>query len=362
MIACEYCYNFITQFHSFYENVKENQDFLVNELEARRKQEENASQDEATVHVEIEDPNLSENFNEILTETKEEIFVCHFCEKSFKNKTQLSTHFTKCSKNDVNLKTEKPSYRIIPKPHELTVSCDLCPPQALKFKNDQILALHMTEHDRYERIDQSRAERGLHSLIPCPNCERRFSLQDEYESHLKNHESGRLMTCELCGRSIVSSSLKTHLKLHFKRFCCEICSHTFRNRCDMQKHIRLNHDRPDSYECHYCLKRIRYKSALERHLEFCRGPGTVGPCIHCGERFASRSDRMYHVQKFHTGYVCRTCNIQLKGVTALKNHRKSEAHKKMSHEARLRREEMKQEKLLTKKPPLRKVTFGINIL
>lgn len=292
------------------------------------------------------------------------LFICDYCDKYFTTQTQITSHVIKCnaSRRKKNSKPERPSYRRVPKPHELIISCPLCPPNALKFKNHEILQLHLTEHDRFERIDQNRTERNLSSLMQCPNCERRFGIDEEFEAHLKNHQVGRFMTCELCGRSIVSSSLKTHLKLHFKRFCCEFCSHKFRNRCDLMKHIRLNHERPDNYECNFCRKKIKHKAALEKHLEFCRGPGTVGPCIHCGQKFLSRSDRMYHVQKFHLGYVCRMCNVQLEGVTALKNHRKSEEHKKKSYEARLRREQLKQEKLMTKKAPLRKVTFGINMI
>lgn len=417
MTVCEYCYNFITQFHEFYEIVKENQDYLENDINFIKIEQEIEPDvyDPEMVIKDEEDPIIMapvrvknekvaeapNNVSHIKKETKNSVyvvkndtivisdqliqkykaggsldsqvksrlkgkslFICDHCDKNFTNKTRIAAHVIKCNMNRLksSTKVERPSYRRVPKPHELTVPCPLCPPNALKFKNTEILSLHLTEHDRFELISQQSWASKKKTLMQCPHCERRFGNDDEFEAHLKNHKEGRFMTCELCGRSIVSSSLKTHLKLHFKRFCCEFCSHKFRNRSDLMKHIRLNHDRPDNYECHFCMKKIRHKPALEKHLEFCRGPGSVGPCVHCGQNFVTKSDRMYHVQKFHTGYVCRMCNLQLEGVTALKNHRKSEQHKNKSYEARMQREKLKQEKLLTKKAPLRKVTFGINLM
>uniref|UniRef100_A0A336KKV6 CSON011835 protein n=1 Tax=Culicoides sonorensis TaxID=179676 RepID=A0A336KKV6_CULSO len=401
VVICDYCYNFINEFYSFYENVKENQVYLKNELHTvdLDHKPDNLSEYEVQIvleteeigtEMEISDQNSKIN-NKSTTKKKSfqlsqsqimkykagapldkcdvkkldgnPLFICDNCDKFYTNKAVFTNHVMKCLNVSIKRRQfeDKPSYRKVPNPDELTISCHLCPSHAIKFKSEEILALHLTEHDRFDRIDQNRLNRGLPQLMQCPHCERRYGNPDEFKIHLKNHESGRFMTCELCGRSIITSCLKTHLKLHFKKFCCEFCSHKFRTRCDLMRHIRLNHERPEYYECHHCLKKIKHKSVLEKHLENCRGPNTVGPCVHCGETFSSKSDRMYHVQKYHIGYICRTCGIQVDGVTALKNHRKSDGHKQKSNEARMRREKLKQEKMTIKKEPLRKVTFGLYV-
>ncbi|XP_063699381.1 zinc finger protein 271-like [Culicoides brevitarsis] len=404
VFVCEFCYKFLNQFHDYYETVKENQEFLINEVAPKTikiaETDENEEfideivsyesypllvetvdvipEEETYITESLEDATRQEEFiidTEIIQRYKSgeifdpevneqlsQFFICDICDKYFVSKAQITGHMFKHlpfpqPKTNTG---DRPSYRRVPKPHELVISCPVCPSTAIKFKNNDILQLHLMEHDRFERLNQSRIERGLEALIECPHCERRFSVQDEFLAHLKNHEANRFMTCELCGRLIVSSSLKTHLKLHFKRYCCEFCSHKFRNRCDLVKHIQLNHERPQSYECQHCFKQIRHKTAMEKHLNFCKGPKSVGPCKHCGETFQSKSDRMYHVQKYHLGYVCKTCDMRLESVTALKNHRKSEEHRKMSYEAKIRRENLKQLQMTTKKTPLRKVIIAVN--
>ncbi|XP_063701515.1 histone-lysine N-methyltransferase PRDM16-like [Culicoides brevitarsis] len=366
-VVCVVCYNTIDQFHSYFITVAENQDKLTSELEEMLEEscsvKDNYEEWQETVeevgnYIEVNDENDSneeistknienlwiseENIQRIkegasldatLREkfSKEQLFICDFCNFYTFDKQRIESHLFECKDS---WELSKESYKN-PTPKELlTIQCPLCPSDALKMKNDRVLQLHLKEHADYERIDRERLERGFLPLIPCPKCERRLRTEAEFQLHLKKHEKDELMTCELCGRTTVTSNLRSHLRNHFKKIICEFCSKTFKNPGGLQKHIQAKHNGPEHFVCDRCNTKIRRELKFKEHLAVCRGPGTVWPCIHCGETFESNSHRHYHVKKFHIGYKCKTCGIETKSVTALKHHYKSETHRMKSQEKR----------------------------
>lgn len=393
VIVCIFCYNTIVQFHAYFVCVAENQEKLTSELEELLQEEvtrdEIKVEDDEEWHVLEEDivetsPGDIGNYIEIhageesdvdLTETTKnesfttkrskrfiisdemikkykegaslepslkeklakkynKLFICHFCEFYTFSKPRIVSHVLECKDTWCLPPKIRASYRTIPDKEMLTIPCPLCPSDALKMKNDRILQLHLTEHADFDRIDRDRLKRGCPPLIPCPRCERRLRTEIEFHSHLKKHANDELFTCELCGRTTLKSNLRSHLRNHFKKIICEFCSKVFKNPSGLQKHIKAKHSGPEFFVCDRCNMKIRREQKFKEHLSVCRGPGTVWPCIHCGETFESNSHRHYHVKKFHIGYKCKMCGVEVKSVTQLKHHYKSEAHKQRSQEKR----------------------------
>lgn len=279
---------------------------------------------------------LAKNYNRL--------YICDYCDSYHTfSKPRMINHVLECKDTTCLPPKQQASYNKAPEKDMLTVPCPLCPPDALKMKNERILQLHLKEHAAYARLDKDRNSRGAQfPLIQCTHCERRLRSESEFQSHLKKHENDELMTCELCGRTTVTSNLRSHLRHHFKRIICEFCSKVFKNPSGLQKHISAKHSGPEFFVCDRCNAKIRREQKFKEHLAVCRGPGTVWPCIHCGESFESNSHRHYHVKKFHIGYKCKMCAIEVKSVTQLKHHYKSEAHKQRSQE---KRAELAQNKL-----------------
>uniref|UniRef100_A0A336M813 CSON011839 protein n=1 Tax=Culicoides sonorensis TaxID=179676 RepID=A0A336M813_CULSO len=272
------------------------------------------------------------------------LYICDYCDYFYTfTKKRMVSHVLECKDTWSLPQKIRESFKTIPSKESLTIPCPLCPPDALKMKNEKILEFHLKEHADYDRIDKERLERGYPPLIPCPKCERRLRNEVEFHSHLKKHENDDLMTCELCGRTTVASNLRSHLRNHFKKIICEFCSKVFKNQSTLLNHINAKHNGPEFFECERCHTKIRREQKFQKHLEMCQGPGTVWPCIHCGETFKSNSNRHYHVKKFHIGYKCKMCGIEVKSVTQLKHHYKSEAHKQRSLK---KREELAQNKLI----------------
>lgn len=350
LLVCDYCHDFITKFHVFYEFVRENQERL--ELESCQIKEEVVSEATSVIApVKLKKrknaPSIKKNqlnlkqsvikelkngatLNPSLGLAPSNLYLCDHCDKYYSlHPKQILNHIRKCK--------DKKSFRKVPTQDELIVSCPLCPPHALKLKNDRVLELHLGEHSNFDRIDKSRVKAGQTPLIPCPNCERRFASTGEYLSHLKIHEKDAFMTCELCGRTTVAANLSAHLQNHFKKFCCEFCSLACKSQYDLQKHINRRHSGPQFFECFYCNLRIKRKVRLEKHLKNCRGPGTVWPCPHCGETFNGNNERKRHIRHRHIGFRCRICGIEFENVSSLNRHMKGEEHKTRSVEKRLAR-------------------------
>lgn len=370
VLVCDYCHDFISKFHIFFEFVKENQEKLT--LDTNKLREEVIFVPEEVIFEEITDtvsikqekkkrpPKLKKNQiklkESMIKELKQggslnptiankleslKLFICDHCDKYYAlhPKTMLN-HIMKCKDKSV---PQIPSYRRVPSKDELIVSCPLCPPHALKFVNDKVLQLHLGEHANFDRIDKIRREGFQSPLHACLHCERRFASDGEYKSHLKNHEKDAFMTCELCGRTTVAANLAAHLQNHFKKFFCEFCSLVCKSQYDLQKHINRRHTGPQYFECSFCLIRIKRKARLEKHELKCKGPGTISPCNHCGDTFQTNGERKKHIRRLHIGYHCRICQLEFENVSRLSRHTKSREHKEKSLEMRQQRARVKAE-------------------
>lgn len=378
VILCRYCYNTIDQFHLYFTAVAENQVKLeellheraaVDEIKIEQESHDEGARDaEVGNYIEVsgkpspivqkrskryaistymvrrykEGLPLEPALKAKLAKNYNKLYICHYCDYYTFHKPRLVNHVLECKDSSCSPPSQI-SYKTVPDKDLLVVPCPLCPPDALKMKNEKILQLHLKEHADFDRIDRDRIERGCQPLIPCPRCERRLRSQAEFLTHMKKHENDEFMTCELCGRTTVTTNLRSHLRNHFKKIICEFCSKVFKNPSGLQRHIVSKHSGPEFYLCEKCNRKIRRKKKFKEHLAVCRGPGTIWPCIHCGEKFESNSHRHYHVKKFHIGYKCKMCSIEVKSVTQLKHHYKSEAHKQRAQE---KRAEIAQSKLV----------------
>lgn len=394
VVVCDFCYNTIEQFHSFFRAVLENQEKLKMELQELLQEQETGevklefeeNDDDEEWHV-MNESDVEENFSsevgnfieksdlssmkkrekpprtkrftlpnhvvqkyksgapldadldEKLSKNQNKLYICDHCPNFHTiSKARMVCHVRECRnlsfKRRLSLKMS----------HEmLMISCPKCPSDALKMKNDEILQLHLQEHADVEELDRNRVLRGFPPLIPCPKCERRLRTDADFISHMQKHEIDDLMTCELCGRTTVKSNLRSHLRNHFKKIVCEFCSKVFKNQTNLKRHILAKHTNSELFVCDRCNMRIKRENKFKEHLSVCRGPDTVWPCIHCGETFQSNSHRHYHVKKFHIGYKCKMCAIEVRSVTQLKHHYTSDAHKLKSAE---KRERLAQNRLL----------------
>lgn len=345
VLVCDYCHDFILKFYVFYEFVKENQERLSLEVPPkkedvpsvvstdrqktpppvrRRKLKKKQLNLPSSVIKDLKS-GLPPSPSLVQTLASSRLFLCDHCDNYYSLHAKvLLVHVKRC-KNKQSSEAE------------LVVACPLCQPRAPKMRNDQVLQLHLREHERLSRIDESRIRTGQTPLLPCPDCERRFSSKLNLETHMRNHVKDAFMTCEVCGRTVVASSLTAHLLSHSKKFFCEFCSLACTTKHDLQKHVRRRHAAPESYECSYCKSPFKTKGRLEKHITFCRGPGTIRPCPHCGKLFDEYNQRKIHIRQEHIGFRCRICALEFINVSRFNRHMRTSEHLGKSEEKRLER-------------------------
>jgi KRAB domain-containing zinc finger protein len=78
------------------------------------------------------------------------------------------------------------------------------------------------------------------------------------------------MPCNQCGKIILVSRMKYHLKIHsgHKPYLCELCGRAFVFRKSLNTHIRYNHlgqERPKHFMCSTCGHTCTSRNHLEKH-------------------------------------------------------------------------------------------------
>lgn len=85
--------------------------------------------------------------------------------------------------------------------------------------------------------------------------------------HLGTHKIGKTHKCRTCKKSFFrQDNLKRHLKTHYWR--CAICSSTFVNRFDINRHAEIEH-RTFLITCDFCHRSFRPNTWLE-HQKICK--------------------------------------------------------------------------------------------
>ncbi|KAL7015896.1 hypothetical protein ACKWTF_016720 [Chironomus riparius] len=136
--------------------------------------------------------------------TKEKIFTCKICNRSFGYKHVLQNHERTHS-------GEKP------------FSCNVC---QKRFTRDHHLKTHMRLHTGEKPYS-------------CSHCDRQFVQVANLRRHLRVHTGERPYTCEICNsRFSDSNQLKAHMLIHNgeKPFECEKCLGKFRRRHHLMHH------------------------------------------------------------------------------------------------------------------------------
>lgn len=115
----------------------------------------------------------------------------------------------------------------------------------------------------------------------------------------KKDFSGHSSLCPICGNEYTGGSLRHHLKTHEDSktnpdvFPCDTCGKIYKSKSGLSDHIKVNHLKSQNYDC-----------------------------PECGEKFDTKYNKKYHIQKFHTDirFKCQICSYS--GVTAslLKKH------------------------------------------
>ena len=98
----------------------------------------------------------------------------------------------------------------------------------------------------------------------CPNCNRRFSRENDYRLHKKGYHPD---ICDDCGQCFPNRySLNTHISLvHTEPFKCARCEKCFANKLNLKRHQVVHTGM--KIQCEKCHSEFTTKDSMQRQMK-----------------------------------------------------------------------------------------------
>lgn len=131
----------------------------------------------------------------------------------------------------------------------------------------------------------------IHSGIPCPTCDAKFSSIKEKDAHMTRVHNIAPYACSLCGNKFYKASrLQVHLFTRHedgeKKFSCAKCDRSFALEQNFERHVKFHElDGIKPIVCDVCDCRFKDEETRDTHK------ATHIPkyqCDHCGKRCQSK--------------------------------------------------------------------------
>ncbi|XP_057664543.1 zinc finger protein 420-like [Diorhabda carinulata] len=175
--------------------------------------------------------------------SKEKIFACTKCDKTFHNKARLKRHML--------------SHR------NKVVTCDVC---GEDFPDGRSLMNHRHSHSNVSGRQ-----------FPCRECGKTFGSRSSQQIHIRIHTGERPYGCRFCWKAFADGgTLRKHERIHTgeKPYACAVCPRAFNQRVVLREHIRSHHSGPDPkysnsmtpYCCSVCSDMFTTSQDLILHL------------------------------------------------------------------------------------------------
>lgn len=101
----------------------------------------------------------------------------------------------------------------------------------------------------------------------CDTCNASFTSFPEYNQHKKSHGKQRYQ-CDICERWFSKRYyIKAHMAIHagIKHFECLLCPKRYSNQGNLDRHVRVFHDKQRDYDCDMCGKSFSQSTTLRQH-------------------------------------------------------------------------------------------------
>jgi KRAB domain-containing zinc finger protein len=157
-------------------------------------------------------------------------------------------------------------------------------------------------------------------------CDMSFPTGPLYEEHQKGH---RKFSCDVCSYTCKTKTmLRQHVGTHsnVKNHKCTVCSKAFTTPEYLAKH-RARHERvrPYKFPCPRCVRALRTRPSLIKHMEKMHGEKPTYDCSFCGKMFGeavylARHERRHQKDK---AIPCPRCNIFCRNDWQLRLHKKT---------------------------------------
>ncbi|XP_067635466.1 uncharacterized protein [Eurosta solidaginis] len=224
------------------------------------------------------------------------VYTCEVCKKKYKTQFLLTKHIR------IRHTKEKPNRNL--KQH----FCNIC---NKGFRNTYELKIHEQSKHTGERSHLCSAC-GKSFLLPrhlrmhrlnncedrpyvCPYCPLRYTNNPALVKHKETHEGIKRQPCDICGKNIVVSHLKTHKLIHSneKPHKCKFCERRFTYALNLRRHIRT-HTGEKPYKCEYCECTFAVSGSVLSHLRTHLGKN-IHRCEFCPSTFPHFTELRTHL-------------------------------------------------------------------
>ncbi|XP_055377730.1 zinc finger protein 234 [Condylostylus longicornis] len=170
-------------------------------------------------------------------------YVCKYCRKKYKEKSNFVLH--DCKKADSMLDCKE-----LPK-----FLCNICEKEFSSLKD-------MYVHKKLVHQNES---------LNCLLCNKAFKTVIGLQYHMKTHEGTKRIKCPFCVRKFLTKiNLNAHMKaIHsiVKNHLCTLCDRNFATLDHLKKHVMSVHQKERPHLCTVCGKQFSQISHLKSHFK-----------------------------------------------------------------------------------------------
>lgn len=272
------------------------------------------------------------------------IFHCSMCPQKFESPARRLQHYDdvhpiaefRCVKCDSSV----PSFDLL-KTHfreqhagKIIHCCRVC---GDAFDDKQILTTHRSQNHKMPIQTSS-----IYNKIVCDGCEKTFTSQDQYQSHLtdekckaaaaNNERETTPAKCTSCNEEFPTRAhMMTHMAAHGAPFPipCKVCDESLGDAAEVTDHI-TQHIAIGTWSCVKCKLSFLTQQGLLMHMPN-HSIMDDYKCTTCNKVFGSSGALVRHtyIHKPEQSYRCERCNATYKHANQFKAHVLSHDGRKM---------------------------------
>lgn len=156
-------------------------------------------------------------------------------------------------------------------------------------------------------------------------CDEKHCLTKHNKPEIEENQIEDLYLCHICGQFVnkthanckptqiyqkLSKNDKTQpneIQKIKKKVSCPICQNTFATKTNLNKHIRVIHQKIKNFQCDICQKRLSTNAHLVQHVNSTHKKIKYN-CPKCNKVFSSKSALKHHIENLHNKIKTILCN------------------------------------------------------
>ncbi|CAC5368653.1 KRAB [Mytilus coruscus] len=227
-------------------------------------------------------------------------FKCPKCNKKFKSKLQLKTHFPS---HDSDVKS----------PERDASLSDSSKVTVMSKEQERLSKMHPDLQEITKYLNRTE--------YTCSLCSNEYNNSVSYYNHIRSHKDHQL--CKVCDMMIPygAERLEKHRKeIHGDDFFfkCPDCDRKYKSKLGLKTHFIVHHaDQSARFTCRICKAVYGNASMLKRHEKIHTFEHS---CFICQEKIETNLKLKEHMLEAHSFHFCVTCSLYFVDSLELEEH------------------------------------------